>query len=193
MLKESSMKRFAMLAVLISVASAPVAAQDLDAQLQASRAAIQQFAQSLQGELRAALDAGGPPQAIEICHTRAPEIARQVSRERGVEISRTSLKIRNPDNAPDAWEREVLEQFDARRAAGENPAHIEAQAIYVRGDQKEYRFMKAIPTAELCLNCHGARIQPEVEAALKRLYPRDAARGYQAGDLRGAFVVRQPM
>ncbi|WP_018231330.1 Tll0287-like domain-containing protein [Thioalkalivibrio thiocyanodenitrificans] len=186
------MKRFIAIS-LLAMAAVPVAAQDLSPQLQASRAAIQQFAQSLQGELQAAMKAGGPVQAIEICSDRAPEIASQVSRERGVEIGRTSLKIRNPNNQPDAWERQVLEEFDARRAAGENPAHIETQAIYIRGEEKEYRFMKAIPTGEVCLNCHGAQVATPVEDALKRLYPQDAARGYEIGDLRGAFIVRQPM
>ena len=187
------MKRFAMISLLL-VAAGPVAASDLSPQLQASRAAIQQFAQSLQGELQAAMKAGGPVEAIEVCHTRAPEIARQVSRERGLDIARTSLKIRNPGNRPDGWEREVLEDFDARRAAGEDPARLEAHTIYVRGNEKEYRFMKAIPVGEVCLNCHGgAQVKPPVEAALKRLYPEDVARGYNLGELRGAFVVRQPM
>jgi hypothetical protein len=188
------MKRFAVITLLL-VASAPVAAENVDARVDASRAAIQQFAQSLQGELQAAMKAGGPVEAIEVCNTRAPEIASQVSEERGMQLSRTSLKIRNPDNAPDEWQRGVLEDFDARRAAGEDPAKIEAHTIHVRDDgQREFHFMKAIPVGEVCLNCHGgAQVQAPVEEALKRLYPGDAARGYEIGDLRGAFVVKQPM
>ncbi|OOG24554.1 hypothetical protein B1C78_08610 [Thioalkalivibrio denitrificans] len=186
------MKRVAVISLLAMIAT-PVAAEELSDRLAASRAAIQEFAQSLQGELQAAMQAGGPPQAIQVCSERAPEIADSISQKHGLAISRTSLKIRNPANSPDAWEREVLESFDARRAAGENPAHIEKQAVYIRGDQKEYRFMKAIPTGEVCLNCHGAQVAPPVEGALKRLYPDDAARGYNVGDLRGAFVVRKAM
>jgi hypothetical protein len=187
------MKRFAVITLML-VASAPVAADNVDARVDASRAAIQQFAQSLQGELQAAMQAGGPVQAIEVCNERAPEIARQVSEERGMQLSRTSLKIRNPDNAPDEWQRGVLEDFDARRAAGEDPAKIEAHAVHVRDDGgKEFHFMKAIPVGEVCLNCHGTQIQAPVEDALKSLYPGDTARGYSVGDLRGAFVVKQPM
>ncbi len=186
------MKRFALIS-LLALAAAPVAAQDHVTRVDASRAAIQQFAQTLQGELQAAMQAGGPVQAIEVCHTRAPEIAQQVSGQRGVDLSRTSLKIRNPNNAPDAWEREVLERFDARRAAGENPMHIEEFTYYVRGDEQEFRFMKAIPVGEVCLACHGTAVQAPVIDALNRLYPADAARGYEQGQLRGAFVVRQPM
>jgi hypothetical protein len=187
------MKRIALIGLISVLAAGPAAANDVVSRVDASRAAIQQFAQSLQGELQAAMQAGGAVQAIEVCHTRAPEIARQVSRERGVELSRTSLKIRNPGNRPGGWEREVLESFDDRRAGGEQPMQIEQHTYYVRGDEQEFRFMKAIPTGEVCLTCHGTQVQAPVEQALKRLYPNDAARGYSMGDIRGAFIVRQPM
>ncbi|MBL6933600.1 MAG: DUF3365 domain-containing protein, partial [Rhodospirillales bacterium] len=54
--------------------------------------------------------------------------------------------------------------------------------------------MKAIPTDEKpCLACHGGNISEEVAAKLDDLYPQDKARGYNAGDIRGAFTIRQPM
>jgi hypothetical protein len=49
--------------------------------------------------------------------------------------------------------------------------------------------MKAIPTAPLCLTCHGTAIEPRLQAELTALYPQDLATGYQAGELRGAFVA----
>lgn len=49
--------------------------------------------------------------------------------------------------------------------------------------------MKAIPTAGLCLQCHGTAINPEVSAKLNELYPHDKAVGYREGDIRGAFLV----
>ena len=68
-----------------------------------------------------ALAVGGPTDAIEVCKIAAPEIAATASDAQGWRIGRTSLKLRNPANAPDAWELAVLRDFEARKAAGEDP------------------------------------------------------------------------
>ena len=60
-------------------------------------------------------------------------------------------------------------------------------------DGKTFRFMKAIPTAEVCLACHGSDITPEVAAAIDERYPDDMARGYSLGDVRGAFSLSKPL
>ena len=49
--------------------------------------------------------------------------------------------------------------------------------------------MKAIPTAAVCLKCHGTELTADVVDALNNAYPEDKATGYQEGDIRGAFVV----
>lgn len=54
----------------------------------------------------------------------------------------------------------------------------------------QFRLMKAIPLQEGCLGCHGSDIKPEIAAALNEKYPNDQARGYAAGDIRGAFTLR---
>jgi hypothetical protein len=53
--------------------------------------------------------------------------------------------------------------------------------------------MKAIPTGEVCLACHGSDITPEVAAAIDERYPDDMARGYSLGDVRGAFSLSKPL
>jgi hypothetical protein len=108
-------------------------------------------------------------------------------------VGRTSLKPRNPANAPDDWEAGMLQAFAARKAAGEDPAKLEAWTIAEAGGRKQFRYMKAIPTASLCLACHGTEIEPELRAHLDALYPEDAAVGYREGDIRGAFTITQPM
>ncbi|MBZ0070589.1 MAG: DUF3365 domain-containing protein [Thiohalobacteraceae bacterium] len=167
----------------------------IQARAQASRAAIQNFAQSLQGELQAAMKAGGPVNAISVCQEQAPAIAASISDIQGWEVARTSLKPRNPGNAADAWERGVLESFEERRAAGEDVAKMEHFEVVENNGAQEFRYMKAIgiPANAPCLACHGTKIAPEVSAKLKALYPDDQAVGYNAGDIRGAFTVRQPM
>jgi hypothetical protein len=54
---------------------------------------------------------------------------------------------------------------------------------------KVFRYMKAIPTDDVCLMCHGEQIQENLSAELQRLYPNDQATGYKKGDIRGAFTA----
>ena len=96
---------------------------------------------------------------------------------------------------PPGWERAALEEFDKRRAAGENGAMIEKAEIVSEGDKRVVRYMKALPTQPLCLNCHGTedKLSPEVKAKLTGLYPQDKATGYGEGQIRGALTVKRPL
>jgi Protein of unknown function (DUF3365) len=187
------MKNTLLTAIVASLFSASTFAGDLEDRAAASRAAIKEFATSLQGELGAAIKAGGPVNAIEVCSTKAPAIAADISKKQGWKVARTSLKLRNPKNAPDAWEAKVLKEFEARKAKGEDPAQMEYSEIIV--GKHEFRYMKAIaiPANAPCLTCHGDTIDPAVGTKLKTLYPQDQATGYKQGDVRGAFTITQPM
>jgi hypothetical protein len=183
-------------AVLAESAAIPAPAsspQDPNPQIEEAKGLIKTFVGSLNGELERALKAGGPTAAITVCKERAPAIAADISAKSGWDVGRTSLKLRNGElNAPDDWERAVLTRFDARRAAGEPADTLAfAEVVEVNGT-RELRFMKAIPTAELCLVCHGTQMAPETVAALDDAYPGDLARGYRVGDLRGAFSLSKP-
>ncbi|HFC54196.1 MAG TPA: DUF3365 domain-containing protein, partial [Gammaproteobacteria bacterium] len=88
----------------------------------------------------------------------------------------------------------VLEGFERRKAAGEDPAKMEFFEMVEQNGNRLFRYMKAIPTVEKpCLACHGGNIRPEVAAALDERYPQDKARGFRAGDIRGAFTIIQPL
>ena len=165
-----------------------------NANVEEAKTLIKTFAVTLKGELESAMKQGGPTNAIAVCKERAPAIAAQLSETSGWTVGRTSLKTRNTaQNAPDAWERDVLVRFDARHAAGE-PADTLAFGEVVESDGKrQFRFMKAIPTGDVCLACHGTQIAPAVAAALDQAYPGDQARGYKLGDVRGAFTLSKPM
>jgi hypothetical protein len=175
--------------------SANAHADDMQDRTAASRAAVKEFAGTLQGEMQAAMQAGGPVKAIDVCREKAPAIAADISKAKGWRVARTSLKTRNAKNAPDAWETKVLLDFDKRKAAGEDPAKLEYSEMVMHSGKHEFRYMKAILIAEgaPCLACHGSSIAPDVAAKLKSLYPDDKASGYKTGDVRGAFSVSQPM
>jgi len=175
---------------LIASAMASTGASADDAELQAeAKTAIAAFGNMLKSELMAAMQSGGPLNAIEVCATRAPAIAASVSADSGMRLSRVSLRNRNPDNAPNEWQASVLEGFEQRLAAGEPVDALAWQDIATTGDHQEFRFMKAIPTLPLCLQCHGEVIAPPVQEKIAERYPGDKATGFREGDIRGAFVA----
>ncbi len=141
------------------------------------------------------IDKGSYPGAIAACNDKAPKMAAAASQNTGWAIRRVSLKNRNPKAVPDAWEQAVLEDFDRRRAAGENAANMEKAEIVAEGDKRVLRYMKALPTQGVCLNCHGTddKINPAVKAKLTELYPNDKATGYSEGQIRGALTVKRPL
>jgi Protein of unknown function (DUF3365) len=176
---------------LFCVASAR--ANDLDQHVSESRAIVQEFTQSLGRELKLGLQAGGPAYAIGVCNVNAPTIAASIGSERGWEVGRTSLRIRNPGNSPDAWERHVLETFEERLISGEKATGMEYYEVVQQNGARVFRYMKAIPTVEMCESCHGSDLDKSVKERLRDLYPMDQARGYRAGDIRGAFTFAKSL
>jgi hypothetical protein len=123
----------------------------------------------------------------------APALGRQVSGQTGLRVGRTALRVRNPDHAPDAWERSVLEQW-SKLPAATDLTKLESSALVTGPDgAQELRYIKAIPTEALCLACHGEPIEPTLSARIRSLYPTDQATGFRNGELRGALTVRKPM
>lgn len=184
------MKHIMLIAGLVMAVSQAQAQSDetLSELSKEAKTVIQPFASSLQATLKKGVQESGPEGAILLCNTDAPELAEKAS-ENGWLVGRTSLKTRNADNRPDQWELETMLEFEQRKASGEDPMSI-AKAQMVEG---EFRFMKAIPTAEGCLACHGASISEPVQAKLAALYPDDQAIGFNVGDLRGAFTLRKTL
>ena len=150
-------------------------------------AAVASFAGELQQALTGAMSSFGPLAAIEVCNVKAPAIAARVSEQSGVRVSRTSERTRNARNAASGWQAEVLRAWAAEIAAGADPKALEHFEEIADGG---FRYMKPIMVQPICLTCHGASPQPEIEMALGDLYPGDRATGYSAGDLRGAFVAQ---
>jgi len=169
----------------------PVHASDAWQALADSRATVGEFMQTLKQELQASMQAGGPVNAVNVCNLAAPAIANTYSAREGREVGRTSLRVRNPANAPLAWQRAVLESFEQRKQAGEDVTALEFHELVTTEGVRELRYMKAIPTLQLCLACHGESVDSVVRTRLEELYPEDQAMGYRVGDIRGAFSVTQ--
>jgi hypothetical protein len=163
-------------------------ADDLPALTAEGKALIPPFQQQLMATVKNAMQAGGPVKAVESCQLLAPQIASQHSQTPWT-VGRTSLQVRNPANTADAWEQQVLKDFATQQANGQ-PLIGMQQVAKVDG---ELRIMQAIPVGEPCLACHGKNLKPEVAAKIDQLYPKDQARGYDLGQLRGAFTLRRTL
>ncbi len=185
----------ALKSVILGILSVvPTAGYTANTDTQAEQRFVQEArtkAMALGGELKQALQAaikqGGLTEGIKVCKELAPQLAEKHSVD-GWQVGRTSLKVRNPNNEPDAWETEALKAMENALVNGESPAqlvHVKTGAALT-----EWRYMQPIVTQGVCLNCHGAELTPAVSQALDNDYPHDKATGFVAGQLRGAFTLR---
>jgi hypothetical protein len=154
------------------------------------RDAAGRLAGTLMQELSAQMAEGGPEAAIEFCSDEAMDLTHGVSSALGaLDVKRTSTRVRNPENAPDALERAALSHFEAEIEAGSMPASW----VQAAGDD-ELRYYQPLVVNEMCAQCHGPAdaLQPAVRARLEALYPQDQAVGYAPGDFRGLIRVAIP-
>lgn len=170
-----------------SAAPASAATATPDTNIAYARSLIGKFGPALKQELMQGMSAGGAVNAVDVCSEKAPNIANTIDVQAGWTIGRTSLKLRNPKNAPDAWEQKMLAKLESDKASGTPVAELEVSET-VDG---EFRYLKAIGTEAMCLTCHGSDLPTDLTAALDAKYPKDAARGYGVGDIRGAFTIRR--
>lgn len=168
--------------------------RDVDAHVAEANAIIKDFMSRLKGELQRALKEVGPQGAIRVCQKAAPAVGADVAEAHGWNVGRTALKLRNPDNKPDAWEREVLEDFVKRTSEGADPKTLSATRIDSADGETVFRYMKAIPMAEQpCAICHGTDVDPALRATILEVYPADEAVGFKPGEIRGAFTLSRPI
>lgn len=157
-----------------------------DALSQEAKALVKQFGGTLKPTLLGAIKSDGLTHAVTVCAVEAPKIAQDLSDQSGWQIKRVSLKPRNTLNAKaDAWEENILRQFEQRQAKGESAQSL----VYSEVVGQQFRFMKAQGVEPLCLNCHGQNVAPELKQALSHYYPDDQAIGYSLGQVRGAFSL----
>jgi mono/diheme cytochrome c family protein len=143
----------------------------------------------LMARVKKAMAEGGPEHAIDVCSEVALPLTAEIAKTqtRGVEVKRTSSRLRNPKNAPDALERLALDHFETA-----DPAKLPAELVQKVDDG--FRYYRPIVVQPACLACHGDRaaMSPKVLSKLQERYPNDQATGYKAGDLRGIIRVSVP-
>jgi hypothetical protein len=178
---------------VISLACAAAAAMtDEDRALQKGRSAAYELSETVRGKLVDSMKSSGPEGAMKVCAYQARALADEASVRQGVKVRRTTLRLRNPKNAPDAWERALLERLQGESRTGRMPDEV-FEAAEVDG-KRVYRYAKPLAIGSSCLPCHGSpsEIPGEVLEVLKDRYPDDRATGYGQGDLRGIVSVLIP-
>lgn len=157
--------------------------------LERARSAGRALGKELMTRLSREIREGGTLQALDVCAEVAPEIAERHSTDR-ITVRRVSLKVRNPQDAPDDWERAQLLRLEKLHRDDEIPTEI-GRLVESEGGGTSLRWLLPIEVSDLCLRCHGnpSSFEPELRAALAEHYPDDRAVGYERGDFRGAISV----
>ncbi|MDR3602379.1 MAG: DUF3365 domain-containing protein [Desulfosporosinus sp.] len=98
----------------------------------------------------------------------------------GYSFKQTRLKVRNPVNAPDPYEQQILKKFALNRNL------TEYASIDTINGYKSYRYMVPLYFEEECLGCHG-----EPKGAIDIAgYPKEGA---HLGDFAGAISITAPL
>ena len=142
--------------------ASPPAAVDA-AVVESTRGIAGQLLNQLGAKLKAAMSTDGPMAAVSVCKEAAPSIARSLSAEHGVQMTRVGTRVRNSQmGVPNAWQKEALAQFDTRLAQGEKPANLEFwQVVETASGKRELHYAKAIMVQpqSLCRRDHQTIIK----------------------------------
>ncbi len=188
------MKGFAIATLAVLALGAAPTPSDTPEVAQA-RATAQYVLVATHARLAGAMADQGPLGALQACGAVTQEEARK-HEQAGWRVRRVSLRWRNPADAPDAYEAQVLKAFERMRRQGTLRPETEHVGVALLDGKPVVRYLKPITIlGAQCLQCHGSRtsIPADVQAALRTAYPKDGATGYRVGDLRGAVSVAVPI
>ena len=175
---------FAIAASLVLTVSAPTSGLAEAQEVEIDHGA--KLLMPLKKNLKQALMAGmqeGPVHAIGACKEQAPEITNALAVE-GIQIGRTSHRLRNPENTAPEWAEIALKTYlndEADRAP---------RVVSLANNREGY--IEPITIKPLFLACHGSDLAPDVAEQIQAIYPEDEATGFELDDLRGVYWVEYP-
>lgn len=149
----------------------------------------QESFKALSGQLKTAMKAGGVEAAVGFCNAVARPLTDSLSTQHGALIKRTSLKLRNPQNAPDSMELKMLKIY-LQMSRMRNP--IMVPKILEKNKNEMQFFAPIIIKSETCLKCHGIigqTMKEEDYAIIKQHYPDDEAIDYRMDKFRGMWSI----
>lgn len=143
---------------------------------------------ALSSRLQQAMQQGGVAYAAPYCNLVALPIADSLSRLHDAVIRRTSLLVRNPEDAPLAHEWPVLRAYEQQWQQKETLK----PTVALLGDGQRVAFYAPISVNAFCLSCHGKlgeTLSAKDYEAIQAIYPEDQAIGYSDGDWRGIWSI----
>lgn len=137
---------------------------------------------ALSSRLQQAIADGGVANALQFCSVNAQPLTDSLSNYYDVSIKRTSHKIRNPLNAPNPEEEEMINSY---LVGNTNP-------IVQQNKDGSVSYYAPIKTKGLCLVCHGEvgkTIASNDYKIITSIYPDDKAINFKADELRGIWSL----
>ncbi|TGU74559.1 DUF3365 domain-containing protein [Geomonas terrae] len=115
----------------------------------------------------------------------ATQVARRVTQNSKFYVRQVSLRYRNPENRPDAYETAQLTKFITQPAT-------ETYGIVESGDSSVFRYLLPMRATASCLECHGS-YQSAPDFVRKRFPPGHYSYNYKVGEVIGAVSVTVPI
>lgn len=147
------------------------------------------FMAELRDELLTAIREQGPVSAVAVCRQLVPELTARYSLPPGIDVKLTSWDCCNPANRPDAWEKRGMDLFSQRRRAGGVLAGMDYWQEVDGKAGPSFRYLRALPTGSLCLQCHGEHLRAKLRQALRRAGAGGQKKGSRLGELRGVLSI----
>lgn len=159
----------------------------LNAALSQGRELAGEAQKELLSTLQQAIETHGIAGAVEYCHVEALPLMDSLGQSGGVIIRRVSHQYRNPDDAPDEVEGQLLDAYAYSLEQNEDPG----DNIQMLDEGKILYTKPIVLKMPLCLKCHGEEnmISPDTKARINELYPEDKATGFKEDDLRGMWSI----
>ena len=144
---------------------------------------------TFKSQIQAIGSKNGLPAVVDFCHDNAQKLSDSIGNAHNVVIKRTSNKLRNEKNAPDADETAVIENYLRLQEDPNRPM----EPIVMKDGEGFVHFYAPIKLKKACLKCHGIPEKEVLETILKILkekYPHDKATGFREGELRGIWDIK---
>jgi len=115
----------------------------------------------------------------------ATRVAKRVTQNSKFYVRQVSLRYRNPENRPDAYETAQLQTFV------KNP-NAEVYGIVKSGDTSMFRYLQPMRATASCLECHGS-YETAPNFVKQRFPPGHYSYNYKVGEVIGAVSVSIPV
>ncbi len=117
MLNKQNLTNICYLFLLSITTTDKVLANELEDLIQESKELIQIFSDKIQVEYDKVVKEKNINNTVKVCKIIAHNIEDALSKD-GWYIKRTSLKPKNPDNAPDQFEKKIIRDFEINKSSG---------------------------------------------------------------------------